>query len=55
MIARLFLIPIVLCLLWTAYLHINGFALSKGKQGYLYIISFSAAILAFMTLMLWLT
>ncbi|WP_298444631.1 hypothetical protein [uncultured Ferrimonas sp.] len=55
MIARLFLIPLVLCLLWTVYLRSKGYRIKQGQQGYIYILSFSGAILGFMTLMLWLT
>lgn len=55
MIARLFLIPIVLCLLWTLYLRSNGYRISQGRQGYVYILSLSTFILAFMGLMLVLT
>jgi len=55
MIRFLFLIPFLLCLLWTIYLQMNGYSLRQGKQGYLYILIVSAVIAAFYTLMLWLT
>jgi len=41
----LFLIPIVLCLLWLAYLRSGGYSLSEGKQGFIYIIVISGTIL----------
>lgn len=55
MIRLLFLIPIVLCVLWIAYLTLRGYRLGDGKQGFIYIIIFSCVIAAFYTLMWWLT
>ncbi len=55
MIARLFLIPLVLCFLWTLYLRSHGYRLAQGQQGYIYILLLSGTILGFMSLMLWLT
>ncbi|MFI3246544.1 MAG: hypothetical protein R3Y10_08680 [Ferrimonas sp.] len=55
MIARLFLIPLVLCFLWTLYLRSRGYRLAQGQQGYVYILLLSGTILGFMSLMLWLT
>ncbi|MCC2614632.1 hypothetical protein LJ739_00070 [Aestuariibacter halophilus] len=55
MIKLLFMLPLALCLLWTGYLKANGYSLSQGKQGYTYILIFSAVIAAFYTIMLWLT
>ncbi len=55
MIARLFLIPLVLCFLWTLYLRSHGYRLAQGQQGYVYILLLSGTILGFMSLMLWLT
>jgi hypothetical protein len=45
----LFLIPVVLCLLWFAYLNARGHTLAQGKQGFLYIIIVSFVVLAFFT------
>ncbi|GAC24963.1 hypothetical protein GMES_2669 [Paraglaciecola mesophila KMM 241] len=55
MLRLLFLLPLILCLLWFAYLRLRGFSLRQGKQGFIYILVFSAIIAAFYTLMLWLT
>lgn len=55
MIARLFLIPILLCILWFAYLRSRGYSIKQGQQGFIYILTFSAGLLGVMTLMLWLT
>ncbi|GAA4880635.1 hypothetical protein [Ferrimonas pelagia] len=55
MIARLFLIPILLSLLWYLYLQVNGYSLKKGQQGFIYIFTGSGALLVFMLVMLWLT
>ena len=55
MIRYLFLIPLMLCILWTIYLQANGYRIRDGKQGYLYIIIISSVIAAFYTLMLWVT
>ncbi|WP_168171542.1 hypothetical protein [Lacimicrobium sp. SS2-24] len=55
MLRLLFLIPAVLCLIWYLYLRHQGYSLKQGKQGFIYILMFSAVIAAFYTLMLWLT
>jgi hypothetical protein len=41
----LFLIPLVLMLLWTAYLKQNNYSLAQGKQGFMYIGVISGTIL----------
>lgn len=55
MIRLLFLIPLVLCLVWSIYLTMNGYRLRDGKQGYIYILIGSLIIALFYTLMWWLT
>ncbi len=55
MIARLFLVPLLLCLLWYVYLQINGYSLKQGQKGFIYILVFSAGLLGVMSLLLWLT
>lgn len=52
---KLFLFPIILCLLWTIFLRVNGIPLAKGKTGYIYIIAISGTLIVLMTLLLWLT
>ncbi|MBN7822059.1 hypothetical protein KJY73_15350 [Bowmanella sp. Y26] len=55
MLRLLFLIPAILCLIWYLYLRHNGYTVSQGKQGFKYILIFSAVIGGFYTLLLWLT
>ncbi|GAA5190786.1 hypothetical protein [Ferrimonas gelatinilytica] len=55
MIARLFLLPLILCLLWYLYLRSNGYSLKQGQQGFIYILSLSGLVLGVMLLMSWLT
>lgn len=49
------LIPLLLSLLWFAYLKANQWSLAQGKQGFLYILVFSAVIAIFYTVMMLLT
>ncbi|WP_165569518.1 MULTISPECIES: hypothetical protein [Corallincola] len=53
--ARLFLIPIILCLLWIVFLRANDLPLKAGKKGFIYIATGSTILFLFLTLMLWLT
>ncbi|WP_198674509.1 hypothetical protein [Idiomarina tyrosinivorans] len=55
MIRLLFLLPVVLCVLWTLFLWSRGYRIRSGAKGYIYITLFSAVIATFYTLMLWLT
>lgn len=55
MIRFLFLIPLVLSVVWIAYLMIKGWTLRQGLQGFIYIAIVSTAIALFYTLLLWLT
>ncbi len=55
MLRLLFLIPLVLCFLWYIYLRENNWTIAQGKKGFIYILSFSAAIGGFFTLMIYLT
>lgn len=53
--AKVFLFPIFLCLLWTLFLHFNGVSIKQGKKGFIYIIAISATVILSMGLLLWLT
>ncbi len=53
--ARLFLLPILLCLLWSLFLYLNGVPLKQGKKGFIYIIVISAAVILSLGALLWLT
>ncbi|WP_371195817.1 hypothetical protein [Glaciecola sp. SC05] len=46
----LFLIPVVLCVLWYAYLNMRGYSVAQGKQGFTYIIVVSTVVLLFFTI-----
>lgn len=49
------LLPLILCLLWFAYLQYNGWTLAQGMQGFMYILGFSSVLAVFLTAMLFLT
>lgn len=49
------LIPLIMSLLWFAYLKLNGYSLADGKQGFKYILIISSVIAVFFTLMYWIT
>ncbi|USD38535.1 MULTISPECIES: hypothetical protein [Ferrimonas] len=55
MIGRLFLLPIVLSLLWCLFLTVNGYSLKQGKKGFYGIFVFCGLVMAFFTLMIWVT
>ncbi|SHI11683.1 hypothetical protein [Ferrimonas marina] len=55
MIARMFLLPLLLCLCWFLYLQVNGYSLKQGQQGFVYILVGSGALLSFMLFMMWVT
>ncbi len=52
---KLFLIPLLLTLAWTALLIYFRVPLEKGKKGYFWIIGVSGVLIAFLSLMLWVT
>lgn len=52
---KLFLFPIILCLLWAGFLRFNGIPMSKGKTGFIYIIAISSTLIVVMAILLWLT
>lgn len=52
---RLFLIPLILCLLWALFLKANKLPLAQGKRGFIYIIAVSAALITVLLFLLWLT
>ncbi|MCE9686573.1 hypothetical protein LZP73_10185 [Shewanella sp. AS16] len=53
--AKLFLLPLLLCLLWTLFLRINGVPLKQGSKGFGYILGISAVIWLMFAALLWLT
>lgn len=52
---KLFLIPLILCLLWTLFLKANRLPLAQGKRGFIYIIAISGTLILLLLLLLWLT
>lgn len=55
MIRFIFLLPLVLSVVWLAYLMINGWTIKQGLKGFGYIAVFSAIIAVFYSLMMWVT
>jgi len=53
--SRLFLLPLLLCLLWWGFLRYNGIPLAQGKNGFLWILGIGAGLAGFLSLMLYLT
>ncbi len=53
MIRFLFLMPLILGLLWFAYLQANNWTMTEGKQGFYYILAFSGVVAAFFGMMLY--
>ncbi|QFU23826.1 hypothetical protein FM038_017745 [Shewanella eurypsychrophilus] len=53
--AKLFLLPIILCLVWTLFLHFNGVPLKQGKKGFIYILAISATVILSLGFLLWIT
>ncbi|QSX34779.1 hypothetical protein JYB87_05995 [Shewanella avicenniae] len=52
---RLLFVPIILCLLWIAFLRFYGIPLAKGKQGFIWIIGISSLLILLLAIALWLT
>lgn len=55
MITKIFLLPLILCILWALYLKHRGWALKQGKQGFMVILGVGGVIGAYLSIMLWLT
>ena len=55
LIQLLFIIPLILCFGWFLYLRQHEYTFEQGKQGFLYILIFSAAIALFYTALMFLT
>lgn len=51
MVKFFFLIPLLLCLAWLAYLRQNDWTIEQGKKGFLYIIGLSLVVIVFYILM----
>ncbi|MBO9489442.1 hypothetical protein J7384_03610 [Endozoicomonas sp. G2_1] len=55
MIKLFFLMPIVTCLIWWAYLTLRGYTLKQGTKGFVHILIFNAVIISFLVLMIFVT
>ena len=55
MVRLLFLLPLCLCVIWFLYLKSRGYTIAQGKQGFTYILIFSAIIAGFYALLIMLT
>jgi len=55
MIKFFFLIPIIMCVIWTWYLDSHGYTLKQGLKGFAYIFAFNAIIIGFFVMMIWIT
>ncbi|MDF0534777.1 hypothetical protein KDN34_11245 [Shewanella yunxiaonensis] len=52
---RFLFLPLILCLLWLAFLRYNGIPISQGARGFVWIIGVSAIIICMLALAIWLT
>lgn len=56
MLVRLFFIlPIVMCLIWWAYLRHHNYTAKQGLKGFGYILGFNLVLIGFFTLMIQVT
>lgn len=55
MIQFFFLVPLLLSLLWWIYLREKGYTVKQGMKGFAYIIGFSAVIIGFLIVMIFVT
>ncbi|QUM82337.1 hypothetical protein HWV01_19625 [Moritella sp. 5] len=52
---KFFLLPLVLSILWFGFLQYNNWSIQQGKKGFIYIIGGTTGIIAFLSLMIYLT
>ena len=52
---KFFLLPLLLSILWFAFLQYNNWTIQQGKKGFIYIIAGTTAMIAFLSLMMYLT
>ncbi|MBE0362877.1 hypothetical protein PULV_a0466 [Pseudoalteromonas ulvae UL12] len=55
MIRLMFLLPIILCLAWYFFLKANNVTMKEGRKGFFYILAFSAILLGFFSMMIYIT
>ena len=55
MIKLFFLLPVIMCAIWWWYLNNRGYSLKEGLKGFIYILSFNAALVLFFVMMIFIT
>lgn len=55
MIRLFFLLPLIMCGIWWAYLNAKGFSAKEGIKGFGYILAFNVIILGFFVIMILVT
>ena len=55
MIKFFFLLPLIMCAIWTWYLNAHQYSLKQGIKGFTYILAFNAIIIIFFVMMIYLT
>jgi len=52
---KFFLLPLLLSILWFAFLQYNNWTIQQGRKGFIYIIFGTSAMIAFLSLMMFVT
>jgi hypothetical protein len=52
---RFLFLPLILSLLWLAFLRFNGIPVSQGAKGFVWIIGISAVVICLLAFAIWLT
>lgn len=55
MIKFFFLMPIIMCAIWTWYLNAHNYNLKQGIKGFTYILAFNTIIIGFFVMMIYVT
>jgi hypothetical protein len=55
MIKFFFLLPIIMCAIWTWYLDAHNYSLKQGIKGFAYILAFNTILIGFFVMMIYIT
>ena len=55
MIKLFFLLPIIMCAIWSWYLNNRGYSLKEGLKGFAFILALNSIIIAFFVMMIYIT
>ena len=55
MIKFFFLMPIIMCAIWTWYLTAHDYSIKQGIKGFTYILAFNTIIIGFFVMMIYVT